>query len=71
MCLAARLLEEVRAAEVVTDEGGTVRFTVSIGIAEVSDTDGTIDDVVKRADAALYEAKDQGRDRTVVASPYD
>lgn len=69
--VAARLLEKVREAEVVADEGGSVRFTVSIGIAEVSDTDATIDDVVKRADAALYEAKDQGRDRTVVASPYD
>jgi len=66
--VAARLQEKVRAAEVVTDEGGSVRFTVSIGVAEVSDADASIDDVVKRADGALYDAKDQGRDRTVVAS---
>jgi diguanylate cyclase (GGDEF)-like protein/PAS domain S-box-containing protein len=67
--VADRLLEKVRAAEVVADEGGSVRFTVSIGIAKVSDTDATIDDVVKRADAALYDAKNLGRDRTVVAPP--
>lgn len=67
--VADRLQEKVRAAEVVTDEGGSVRFTVSIGIAQVLDTDATIDDVVKRADAALYDAKGLGRDRTIVAPP--
>ncbi len=67
--VATRLLDKVRALEVLTDGGETVRVTVSIGIAEVSDRDEDIDDVVKRADAALYDAKRQGRDRIAVASP--
>jgi len=69
--VAARLLDKVRAAEVLTDDGAAVRVTVSIGIAEISDGDEDIDDVVKRADAALYDAKSQGRDRYAVASSPD
>ncbi|RVU38693.1 diguanylate cyclase [Hwanghaeella grinnelliae] len=67
--VAARLQDKARACDVAADKDGTVRFTVSIGIAGAAGSDETIDDVIKRADAALYDAKEQGRDRTVVASP--
>lgn len=66
--VAGRLLDTIRAAAVHTDEGDVVRFTVSIGLAEVSDTDKDIEDAVRRADAAMYEAKGQGRDRFAIAS---
>lgn len=65
--VARRLLEKIRAAEVATDGGETVRFTVSIGVAAMSDEDAGIEDLIKRADAALYDAKKEGRDRHVVA----
>jgi diguanylate cyclase len=42
------------------------KVTFSAGIAEVH-KDDVKDDVVKVADAAMYEAKAQGRDRIVVA----
>jgi diguanylate cyclase (GGDEF)-like protein/PAS domain S-box-containing protein len=42
--------------------------TVSIGIAEW-DGEETPDALIERADAALYEAKDAGRDRVVGARP--
>ena len=40
-----------------------VRVTVSIGVAEFSGDDHTLDTILERADAALYEAKAQGRNR--------
>lgn len=49
---------------------GVVRLTVSIGIAPVQDpTVGSSIDWVNAADAALYEAKAQGRNRVVARSP--
>ena len=39
-----------------------VTFTCSLGVAEAIEIDGTVDDVMRRADAALYEAKRGGRD---------
>ncbi len=37
-------------------------ITVSCGIDQLQDTDSSIDDVLRRADAALYQAKQRGRD---------
>lgn len=45
---------------------GLVLPTVSYGIAHAAHGD-QVDDVIAVADRALYEAKNQGRDRTVVA----
>src|SRR5262249_49049884 len=43
-----------------------IRLTVSIGVAAWSAVD-TLDALMIRADAALYEAKQTGRDRVVTA----
>jgi diguanylate cyclase (GGDEF)-like protein len=40
-----------------------VTCTVSIGVAQLSAQDGTIDDLLHRADLALYAAKNNGRNR--------
>lgn len=40
--------------------------TISIGIAHKNDTTKTLDDLLKQADLALYEAKDQGRNRIII-----
>ena len=44
--------------------GGTVTVSASIGVA-VAEPGETVDDVVARADAAMYEAKRSGKDRVV------
>ena len=41
--------------------------TVSIGIAAIADDDLSADAVLSRADGALYRAKEQGRNRVVLA----
>ena len=43
-----------------------VKFTCSIGAAEARADDGSIETVLARADAALYEAKRNGRDRVAL-----
>ena len=47
----------------LTSRGDTPTFTASFGVAHSSDADD-LDDLVGRADAALFMAKDAGRDRT-------
>ena len=46
---------------------GTGYVTVSIGVAEAEPGDAQYEDVVQRADAALYEAKRAGRNRCMLA----
>lgn len=44
------------------------RFTVSIGMSMPMEDDQTFDDIINRADKALYEAKNEGRNRVKLAS---
>lgn len=60
---AERLCAAMADATVPLEDGTPVHFTVSIGVATVETGDAEMDDVLKRADAALYAAKDQGRNR--------
>ncbi len=63
--MAQRLLEVVRelAIEVVDD---VINVTTSIGIAQITSEDASVDAIIKRADTALYKAKENGRDQFMV-----
>jgi len=58
--------EHIRAglAEAVT-KAGSPQFTASFGVVESSDDEDLVT-LISRADAALFDAKHQGRDRVVV-----
>jgi diguanylate cyclase (GGDEF)-like protein len=49
--------------QTVVEPGIAQAVTVSLGIASMTDTDISIDNMIKRADDGLYKAKDSGRDR--------
>lgn len=66
LLLAQRLRASVAANELVLDTGAVVRYTVSIGLAMPGPTDQKFDDVLKRADTALYAAKNNGRNRVEI-----
>ena len=58
--------EGVWAERIVADsplaiDEGAVSLTVSIGVAQLGDTDTSVSDWIARADRALYEAKASGR----------
>ncbi len=63
---AAHLRDAVR-QERLDIAGRHVPLTVSIGVAAVRPADRVVEDVVRRADAALYEAKRAGKDRVAQA----
>lgn len=64
--VAGKLLQAMR-AESFFFQGRAVPMTVSIGVATVQAGDRTLEELIGRADKALYTAKRQGRDRQVVA----
>ena len=49
--------------------GQSIRVTASVGLAVAPDNGVTADELMRHADIALYEAKNQGRDRAVFFSP--
>ncbi|MCR9080545.1 MAG: sensor domain-containing diguanylate cyclase [Hyphomonadaceae bacterium] len=68
---AARVADRIRQAikqVKFPGDGGPFNVTVSIGVAEPLPMEASIDDVLERADAALYQAKRSGRDRVIVAA---
>lgn len=62
---ARRIFEEVRAGFKSRDFGDLPRYSFSAGIAELGIDGANATELLGRADTRLYEAKHQGRDRTV------
>lgn len=60
--VAERLRQALSETRVPTPSG-SLSFTVSIGLAVVDETVQSVEELMKRADLALYQAKETGRDR--------
>ena len=68
--LAERLRATIAEALFPVGEDGTpVGIAVSIGVASYPDMASNMDELVARADAALYAAKRAGKDRVAVFRP--
>lgn len=69
--LAAEVAERLRAAiadtKIPMKDGLPVQFSVSIGVASLVSKDDNMDVLLNRADQALYEAKETGRNKVCVA----
>ncbi len=65
--IAERIRESVASKHLETENSG-LAVTLSIGVAEIrySPKDEMIEDVIRRADLALYQAKKNGRNHAVV-----
>jgi len=50
---------------VIAFEEHAIKITVSIGVATIAITDKSFDQVFQRADTALYQAKNSGRNRVI------
>ena len=61
--VAERVLHHVTALTIPTDEEGAIRCSVSIGVAEYDRNDASANDLIRRADERLYQAKREGKNR--------
>lgn len=66
--VAERLRQVAAEMMVATDGGGHLSLTISIGAASLCPDDEALEDVVRRADRALYAAKAAGRNQVVVSA---
>ena len=64
---AKKLLKAIDKTKIVYEEE-KIGVTISIGVATTSGTaDNNIENILKQADAALYEAKTEGRNRIIIS----
>ncbi len=69
--IAERICRHTATLVVLDDAGRAFGFTVSIGIASLGPSDRKPDDLLARADAALYRAKRAGRNRVEIEPTRD
>lgn len=67
--VADRLLDAIRSVRVDLGSPAGRTMTASVGIALFDGSHTGVDEVLVAADLAMYDAKDDGRDRWIMASP--
>ena len=65
-----RMKDQLLKSEVSFNQA-KIKFTISVGIAHFPNDAKTRVDLIERADRALYAAKEQGRDRIIIAQTMD
>jgi len=68
---AERLRHQLATHPALGPDGTAIAFTVSIGLTHFHERDADIADLLRRADTALYEAKETGRNRVCRCCPED
>jgi diguanylate cyclase (GGDEF)-like protein/PAS domain S-box-containing protein len=69
--VAERLRDSVARTNVPREEGMPINFTVSIGVATMQDKESSLDGLLSQADAAMYAAKQSGRNKVNTAVETD
>ncbi|STQ90481.1 sensor domain-containing diguanylate cyclase [Iodobacter fluviatilis] len=64
--VAERLRQRIEAQRILLTDKQTLQFTASLGLTILEEDDQKIDRILKRADQALYQAKHDGRNQTVI-----
>jgi diguanylate cyclase (GGDEF)-like protein len=64
MDMAQRIREQIRQVRFYND-GNEISMTISVGVAQCSDAEESVEAVLGRADSALYQAKNNGRDQVI------
>jgi diguanylate cyclase (GGDEF)-like protein len=67
VAVAERLIERIRQAHFLADDGLDVRLTISVGVATLPDTAQSAEELLRAADMAMYRVKAAGKDGIHVA----
>ncbi len=65
---AAQRLRKNVETNILSLDGSDVKFTISVGLTGLQEHDTQINQLIMRADKALYQAKNAGRNRVVLAT---
>lgn len=60
--IAERIRKKIMNSPISIDDGSTINITVSLGVAEMHEEEN-INSIIKNADTALYQSKQNGRNR--------
>jgi diguanylate cyclase (GGDEF)-like protein len=71
MIVAERIRQAIASRPFITDNGLKVLITMSLGLVETDLSGETVEQALKNADSALYQAKAEGRNRVAVWRPQD
>ncbi|WP_051548173.1 GGDEF domain-containing protein [Sneathiella glossodoripedis] len=63
MNILSRFRERISKTSIASEKNESVQFTCSIGATSLSEHDKELDDLVRRADKALYMIKENGRNQ--------
>jgi len=69
LVIAERIRCAIQKQYIYVESKHAIRFTISIGVAELESHTQTLEDLIKQADIALYQAKKSGRNRIEVYHP--
>lgn len=61
--IAERIRQEIAKEEIKTYDGKTISITISAGISTVTDTTKNIQEMIDKADMAMYKAKQSGKNK--------
>ena len=61
IAVATRIRDRVAAAQFLASEGLSVHLTVSVGVATLPDSAGSAEELLRAADAAMYQVKASGK----------
>ncbi|MCP4180162.1 MAG: diguanylate cyclase, partial [bacterium] len=68
---AERLREEISKINFTTDNNTSFNITISLGISEYRKSDSKNEDIIDRADKALYRAKHMNKNQVVIYEKMD
>lgn len=69
LVIAERLRSSIQKQYLYDTPERNLQFTISVGLSELESPNQNLDDLIKKADIALYVAKEQGRNRIEVYHP--
>lgn len=67
--IARRMHAAAAGTPIITEDGHSIQVELSMGVAAVDDDVQTLDDLIERADQALYAAKNSGRNQAALWQP--